>query len=191
MGEYTWAVIAIAFLALTFWFAHAPTPSIHGDIAVPTETHFHLWGTSDNADGSYQIRDNGTLVRAFHVRDNRVSELPHGPDAEGHHYATVYDRDLYLGKSGLDLGAWTGYGRLGEARHWQTGARYSPARFFYGTLAPDLAVSQDAAGIGITAFPPADYLGPFWSHLGLGVWYVAPFDGSNPGPVYGLSFSTR
>jgi hypothetical protein len=167
-----------------------PAPSIVGDVAVPTKTHFHLWGTSDNADGTYRVYDPvGKLVTAFHVRDNRVSELPRDKEST---YRTAYDRDLYALKSGFDVGVWSGYGDLGpDTDSWQTGLRYSPLRLLFGTVSADLALSRGAAGVGLSVYPPPDYVGPTWAHIGLGVWYVAPFDGSPAGPVYGLSFSTK
>jgi len=192
VGESTWAILAVALLGLVFWFSKTPPPTVNGDTAVPTKTVFHLWGTGDNADGTYRVLDPvGHPVVAFHVRDNRVSELPLDPGAE-HPYRTTYERDLYAAKSGLDLGAWTGIGDLGPNNHsWQTGIRYSPVRALFGTFSPDLALSRDAIGAGLSLYPPPDYVGHAWAHIGIGAWYMAPFDGSPPGTVYGLSFSTR
>ncbi len=195
MNEPIWAIIAIGFLAITFWFAHAPKPSIVGDVAVETQTRFHGWRGETDADGTYRIFDeHDQLAVAFHVRDNRVSELPLHRSAEpgARTYRSTYDRDFYLGQRNRDFGAWTGYARFGgNSPHWQTGVRYAPYRFLYDACSTDLTCSPDAAGVGVSIFPPADFLGDFWSHLGVGVWYMAPFDGGNPGLVYGVSFSTH
>lgn len=185
-----WAVAALAFLGLTFWFARAPAPTTLGDLPVDTSTHFHLWRSSTDADGTYQVRDpDGHVVAAAHVRYNRVSQVPLGGDKP---FSIHYDRDYYLIEPVFDLGAWTGYARFGgDNHHWQTGVRYSPLRVLWGTVGADLALSQDAAGAGISLFPPADYLGGSWHHAGLGAWYMAPFDGGSPSWVYGVSFSTH
>jgi hypothetical protein len=194
MSEPLWAAAGIGFLVLTFWYAHAPTPSIAGDVPVETHTHFHGWRGVSDADGTYRVFDERDhLAAAFHVRDNRVSEvpLPRSTEPGARTYRSSYDRDFYLGQRDLDFGAWTGYARTGSAPHWQTGVRYAPYRFLYDAVSADLACSPDVAGAGISVFPPADFLGDFWSHIGLGVWYVAPFDGGSPGFVYGVSFSTH
>ncbi len=193
MSEPLYAVVAIAFLACTFWFTHAPAPSIAGDVPVDTSAQFHLWRGASDADGTYEVRDaDGHPVSAFHVRYNRVSEVPLDRAADAPAYRGHYTRDYYLAEPALDLGAWTGYARFGDdTRHWQTGARYSPLRLLYGTISADIALSQDATGVGISVYPPPEYLGSPWNHFGLGAWYMAPFDGGSPSWVYGLSFSTH
>ena len=192
MSEAFWGLTAIGLIATTFWFSHTPAPSIAGDVTVPTTTRFHGWRGDKDADGTLQVFDDkNNLAAAFHVRDNRVSEIPTSRDPGEQHYRTNFERDFYLGQTDLDLGAWTGYSKLDGPRHWQTGVRYSPVRFLYDAVSADLAVSQSAAGAGISLFPPADSLGDFWRHVGVGVWYVAPFDGGSPGLIFGLSFSTH
>jgi len=193
MSEPLWAIAAVALLGVTFWFAHAPAPSIAGDVAVDTSTHFHLWRGANDADGTYQVRDGADqLVSAFHVRYNRVSEVPLDRPTDATPYHSHYDRDYYAAEPAFDIGVWTGYARFGgDNRHWQSGVRCSPLRLLYGTIGTDLALSQDAAGAGISLYPPPDYFGAPWEHFGLGAWYMAPFDGGSPSWVYGLSFSAH
>jgi hypothetical protein len=192
VSETLWGALAIGFIGTTFWFARTPAPSIAGDIAVKTETHFHGWRGENDADGTLRIFDDkDRVVSAFHLRDNRVSEVPVERNPDEPAYTARFDRDYYLGQHDLDLGVWTGYSKLDNLQHWQTGVRYSPVRVLYDSISADAVISQDAAGTGISLFPPADSLGDFWRHTGIGVWYMAPFDGGSPGLVFGFSFSTH
>jgi hypothetical protein len=100
-----------------------------------------------------------------------------------HRYPIDYD---------ADLGAWAGArvgGTDGESG-LDIGLRFSPVRFLYGSLAPDLLVSPKQAGLGVSLYPPAQTVGYKWQHFGLGLGYVADYDGGHGWIPY-LALSTR
>lgn len=103
--------------------------------------------------------------------------------------------DYYLADpTKLDLGAWAGYNTRGSdvrGGRFQAGARYSPVRLLYGIIAPDLVVSEDVAGAGVSVYPPERLVGRYLGHVGVGGWYVAPFAGGDAGWMFGLTFSTH
>ena len=191
-------ILAIA-VAITLWFSHAPAPTIHGDVKPDSSsTAYHGVRPDGAADGTLTISDDqGRVVAGVHVRHNRMSLEPLAPvaDADGttHRYVSAFERDVYLSDGDLDLGTVAAYSTADTPR-FQTGVRWGVHRFLYGITALDAVVLRDAAGAGISLYPPAEYLGdtwPGWSHFGIGAWYVAPYRGGHPGFAYGLSFSTH
>lgn len=196
-------ILAIA-VAITLWFSHAPAPTIHGDVKPDSSsTAYHEVRPAGAADGTLTIRDDqGRLVAGVHAAHNRMSldsdGTGSGPgyvDADGtvHRYTTALQRDVYLVDWGLDLGTVAAYSTA-DAPHFQTGVRWGAVRFLGGTIGVDVAAFRDVAGLGVSAYPPAEYLNDGWlnwAHLGVGAWYVAPYRGGHPGLAYGLSFSTR
>jgi hypothetical protein len=79
---------------------------------------------------------------------------------------------LYVG---LDVGTYMGVmlnGSLadGDSRV-DVGVRISDARVF-DLFSPDLLIGREAAGVGISVFPPAELFGHYWEHLGAGVGEV-------------------
>ena len=189
-AEVTVGAVLAAILGITVLYAQPPS-SVDGKSPVTTSSSFHLWRSEGEADGTISVRDgSGVVLGRYVLRDDGVFESPE--QAAGGPLHVSLTRDYYLGDPGFDLGAWTGYyrgGRNGDAL--QAGLRVSPARFLYGTLAPDLIVSADVIGAGVTVFPPTQLVGSHWRHLGIGAWYVAPFDGGAPGWAVGASFSIR
>jgi hypothetical protein len=194
------ALIAVA-VAITLWFTHAPAPSVHGDAKPDTSTTaFHVVRPAGAADGTVTVTDDqGRTVVGMHVRHNRVSfdkdgtgSGPGYTDADGtaHHFTTAFERDVYLSEWDLDLGTLAAYSTA-DAPHFQTGVRWGVCRLLYGTTALDAVALRDVAGAGISLYPPAEYCGDIWAHIGLGAWYVAPYRGGHPGFAYGLSFSTH
>jgi len=120
------------------------------------------------------------------------------PDAHGQFYTTSFTPDYYLAERTFDLGCFAAYrpsgrnvdqGRSSEA--FEVGLRYSPIRFLYGTVAPDALLTANAAGAGISFYPPERYVGPRWHHLGIEVGWVASLSGHSPdGWLAGISFTT-
>jgi hypothetical protein len=79
---------------------------------------------------------------------------------------------LYIG---LDVGTYLGVmlnGSLasGDSRV-DTGVRISDGRIF-DLFSPDLLIGREAAGVGLSAFPPAELFGHYWQHLGAGIGEV-------------------
>jgi hypothetical protein len=179
------------FIAVTLWF-NTPASSVNGQDPVETTAAFHLLRKDQMADGRFVVRDSaGALLGEYGIVGSQLFQTP--AQARDGHLEVSLVRDYYLAEPNFDLGTWAGYIPVDDpdVDHFQVGLRYSPCRFLYGTLAPDLAVSQDALGIGCSFYPPAQFVGPYWRHLGLGVWYVAPFADHDLVCLYGISFTTR
>lgn len=194
------AILAVI-VAITLWFHHAPVPTTIGDHKPDSSsTAYHGVRPAGAADGTLAIRDDqGRIVAGVHAVHNRMSLDPDGTgtgpgytDADGtaHHFTTAFQRDVYFIDWGLDLGTVAAYSTA-DTPHFQTGVRWGIGRYLYGTTALDAVVLRDAAGAGISIYPPAEYCGDEWAHIGLGAWYVAPYRGGHPGFAYGLSFSTH
>lgn len=102
--------------------------------------------------------------------------------------------DYYAYDRVNDFGTFAGYrpsARQTDDDTFEVGIRYSPIRLLYGTIAPDALLSRDSAGVGLSFYPPEQYVGTFFHHLGLEFGYMASLSGnSGPGYVVGLSFST-
>lgn len=170
-----------------------PPSTVDGKQPVTTNSAFHLWRSEGEADGTVSIRDaSGAVVGGYVLRDNELFERPeqaeHGP------LRVSLVRDFYFGDPGVDVGAFESYYRGGTAdtSAFQAGIRVSPARFVYGTVAPDLVVTPDAFGAGVSVYPPEQLVGRHWNHLGIGAWYLAPFDrAGSPGWAVGAAFSIR
>lgn len=105
-----------------------------------------------------------------------------------HRYPVDYD---------TDLGAWAGFrvaSGSGDNPEGETGLdiglRYSPVRFAYGIIAPDLLISPRQAGIGVSAYPPTKTVRYPFNKLGVGLGYLADYDGGSGWTPY-LSLSSR
>lgn len=119
------------------------------------------------------------------------------PRTSGQFYTVSFTPDYYLFERVFDLGCFAAYKPSGrdsgeyDDESFQAGLRYSPIRLLYGTIAPDALITEDAAGVGISFYPPARYVGPRWHHLGIEIGWMASLSGHSPdGWVAGLSFTT-
>lgn len=93
-----------------------------------------------------------------------------------------------------DLGAWVGF-RVGPRTGKRdigvdTGLRYSPVRYLYGVVSPDILASPRQVGVGVSIYPPAQSVAPIFQHTGLGISYLVDADGGSGWSPY-LSLSTR
>jgi hypothetical protein len=194
LGEALALALVATAVTITLWFSHAPAPTIRGDVQPDhSSTVYHGIRPEGAADGTFRVLDDADRdVAVFHVRHDRVSIEPPGPDESDpkRGYRTRYERDVYLWDSSLDLGTWAGYSSA-DTRRFETGVRYGIRRVLYGVVALDAVAGTQAAGAGFSCYPPAEYAGDAWAHLGLGIWYVAPYRGGRPGTVFGFSFSTH
>jgi hypothetical protein len=105
-----------------------------------------------------------------------------------------YNCARYLYDSGFDGGAFATYWVADRDDHgkFQVGARVSPCRFLYGTIAPDGLVSKDGIGYGASVYFPSEYFRyEFLDHVGIEVGRLHPFDGSGSGNLIGISFASR
>lgn len=186
-------------LGVAAWFAWTlvagllqPAPTITGKDAVHYEpTEYHLWRAPEDADGVFSLYDRATgrLAAEYPVADGVLHEAPKQRDAFP--FAATYAPSAYLGRWRFDAGGWAAATVAGSAGvHLETGVRVSPCRLAYGSIAPDLVLSDRAAGVGVSLFPPVRWVGEPWNHVGVGAWYLAPLGGSGrPGGALGLSLA--
>ncbi len=189
-GEYGAIFILVGIIGLTVFFS-APAGSIAGKDAVDTTSAFHLVRREYQTDGVLVVHGrDGALLGEFGLVDNQLYETP-AQARDGQIVATLR-RDYYLLDPSFDLGTWAGYcTQEFDGERTDIGLRYSPIRLLYGTVAPDIIAGEESVGFGFSVFPPARLVGNRWRHLGIGAWYAAPYDGGDPGLVFGLSFSTH
>jgi hypothetical protein len=194
------AAIVVVVLVLTLYVTHRTPTSIAGDKSVATTTHTALVLPPEHADGdltasfSYKDQDGieHTATGDVDVRHGRVyqsDEQRTASDKAGFKFQynrTVGLCDPYL----FDLGTVAGAAGLSGADRFQVGLRYSPVRLLYGTVAPDLILTKDAVGVGVSAYLPADEF-PNLSHWGLEVARLIPtHSGTKPANFVGIAFST-
>lgn len=197
-------------VAATFLFSHPPS-SVNGlDPVKQNEPHFHLLRHEKDGDGTLEIKSNldgrlGTLVldrgKLFEPSAVKLEpptslsgvELDTWKKTHESWYTTSFTPDYYLVESTFDLGCFGAYrpsGR-GHDQSFEVGFRYSPVRLLYGTVAADALLTRDAAGLGISIYPPEAYVGAKWHHVGIQLGWVASFAGDSPdGWLAGLSFTT-
>ncbi len=103
-----------------------------------------------------------------------------------------------------DLGAWAGFRVANNGTDesfssgdsddsgsgFDIGIRYSPVRFAYGVVSPDFLISTKQAGLGVSCYAPAQTVSYPYNKLGLGLGYLADYNGGSGWMPY-LSLSTR
>ncbi len=171
-----------------------PAPRI--DKATPAERgtpRFHLWRGENDADRSLGISDAGGGPRGRVLERDGLFY-----DEIGSPLKTTVVEDYYFGKTHWDLGAFAGFRPASRGHEgldpFTAGVRFSPCRLGYDVIAPDLVITNQWAGAGVSFFAPERFVGPDWKHLGLGFWYGYPFRGQADAPggwCTGLSFSIR
>ena len=194
------AAAAFALLVVcAAWSAQRAPPMLaDGATPVPTETKYYAFrGSSEPAvDADYRVLDGtGRLLVGLRVLDGEVyvapGSLSTGVTVTGHKSAFFVDQG---GAGSLpDLGTLVGAGSsdFGDG-HLHVGIRYSPIRLVYGLIAPDVTLTTDAVGAGVSVYPPVSAVGPEWHKLGIGVWYGVPFKGGGAAGWFGgLSYSIR
>ena len=110
-----------------------------------------------------------------------------------HEYVNGERKTLRRVSKPFDIGAYAGsrvYNDSGDENGLDVGVRYSPVRFAYGIIAPDLLFSPRQAGIGVSFYAPTQTVAPFYQHLGIGLGYFADYHGGSGWTPY-LSLSTR
>jgi hypothetical protein len=194
-------VVALVAVGVFFWVVVKNPPTVNGPAGtteIPTETTLSGIRGANDADSVITLTsrdEKRTSLGRLFVRDDRVFE-PDGSLEPRNLVDAKRERYAYLLQFGIDAGGWgAGYlGSLsddGDTRRVQYGVRFSPARIFYGAVAPDIVAGEESAGIGISVYPITDRCGRFWKHAGLGAWYLFPYDRrDNPAWSFGLSFST-
>lgn len=203
-GERVALCLLVLILASIFVF-HGKPSSLNGLTPVEHKApRFHLFRNQGEGDGTFDIKIPGVITDgassrsgSFVLYGGRLYE----DSKDTSDLRATFTPDYYFvdidPDGGLDLGTWAAYrkGSTEDTSGFQTGIRYSPVRLGWGIVAPDLVVSADVVGGGFSFYPPPQFVGGWWRHIGLGAWYTVPF-GDDTGLdssewSYGLSFTTR
>ena len=150
------ALALLAFVAFTLLQSKQVPPLPDGSKPVPTETNYHATPTTPRVDGEIVVKDPaGAELGRWYLDAGRVYAPPNS-GRPGVNLELI--RHQYLYDPGFDIGTFAGYGG-GDLPHFQVGVRLSPVRLAWGVLAPDVAFTSTAAGVGLSAYPPAAYFG--------------------------------
>lgn len=159
---------------------------------LPTKLELRMQKPSD-AEGEVIFKDPATGSELGRYALGIDGLLYENPDKPNTRIFAEYRPSSYLVSSHFDAGGFAGIGDFAgeDVRATQLGVRYSPGRLGFQWLAPDLVASTEAYGAGVSIFPSSRAVGYPWFRLGVGAWYMAPWDGGRPGLVFGISTSTR
>lgn len=196
-------IIGVVLLGVVAWTVFSsmtqPVPTIAGKDPVhydPVAFHWKWKGAQDGDQTlSLDSRSTGDRLGTYVGGGGVWHEEPEQASG-GALKASIRD-DLYLGRWGFDAGPVLAIADFGEARdganidNVQLGVRISPARILFDTVALDAVATNDAVGAGISVYAPERAVGPFWSSIGVGAWYVVPWDSrrGDPSPALGLTAS--
>lgn len=202
-GNFFPAVVIIgAFVGVLFWVGGSRAPDKGTQTALkPTDnTYLGIRNHDDKPESTLELTSPagehwGLSLYAGGVpyQEREQAEANGKSDKPGWSYKWTVHR--YPIDYDTDLGAWAGFrvSDSGKGDHngvFDVGLRYSPVRFAYGVIAPDLLLSPRQAGVGVSFYPPAQSVSYNLQHLGVGVAYMADFDGGTGWCPY-LSLSTR
>lgn len=184
------ALLLFAFVAFTLYQGRVANPLPDGSKPIATKTKLHVYPTTPRVDGEIIASDPaGAELGRWYLDAGRV----YVPVDTKPRINLSLVRHQYLYDPGLDLGTFAGYATSHSADlpGFQVGVRVSPARLAWGAVSPDVVITSSGFGAGLSAYPPGAYFGRWWDHIGVGAWYIEPFDGGSPSLVVGLAFSTR
>ena len=154
----------------------------------------HLIKGKDDGDASIALFDAHRQPAGHLLLDDG---WVYGPN-DGSVYPVITHHYYAIDATRWDVGAVCAYregGRGTDGGAIAGGLRVSPVRLLWGTVAPDIVVTEDWAGAGASAYLPRQIVGNAASHFGIGAWYGVPYGSSDrDGPAgwcFGLSFSIR
>jgi hypothetical protein len=174
---------------------HTPAPTLRGEVPIERiDTDFHLWNDGRKAEDRIQARDraSGKLLGDWDV-DERGVLNQHPAQAKDGLIILETVHEYYCARKWFDIGGWVGVvnTKSGDPPV-QLGIRLSPVRFFDGILAADAVSTEHAIGVGLSLYPPRGWSAePPWNRLGVGLWYVAAYNGGGSGLALGLSTTIR
>lgn len=192
--------VAIGVLALIIgamiFFMSAPVITVGNNVSLPTKTQFVTILPKDAANGVIKLETKKAIPAGISVDidvlNNGVSESKEqAASREQSGISATYTRYRPLvapayGFPFSDFGTFATY-KDGEVI---AGLRTSPARLLFGTISPDLLLSNKCAGVGLSFYASPDLFGSAYKHWGLGFGRLWPFShGDSYSAIY-LSFST-
>jgi hypothetical protein len=189
-------IVLVALIAYgVFTRGRSPGPSIRGEVAIPRDgTDPRLWQDGKGAEDRIRVRDrDGKFDPLFFDVDERG--VLHQTPEQARDGAVVVDyrHQLYGARAWCDIGAFAGVVGTKSGDHpTQVGLRFSPARFLDGAVAADAVATEHAIGAGVSVYLPRELgAAPPWNHIGVGLWYMAAYNGGGAGAALGLTITTR
>ncbi len=187
----------LAVIAWTLFSAHLqPPPTIEGKQPIhyaPSTIEF-IRKAKDGSGRLDIVDEKRTVLRSYVVdRGGVLNEDPNQAASGG--LRLVFTPNLPvidIGTVGaIDVGAFVAVPQHGHAP-LSIGLRLSPGRVGFDAVSPDLVITENAIGLGISVYPPARAVGYPWSHFGLGLWYLHSYRDDGPdGLAVGLTSSLR
>lgn len=186
----TWGVIALITYAVYVGLVAGPIGTVEGKKLVPTKSSPVLIARHSDIDHTVKITHvpSGDELILYvssgelYTDPETLQPLPHdnGPGklTMSPKWDAKVERQVPLLKVELDVGTYAGFimGASNGVSPFDVGIRVSPCRLFE-TFSPDLLIGREAAGFGISAFPPPEIFGHVWSHAGVGLGYVWEYAG--------------
>ncbi len=189
------AIGVMGLVALAFWLSGEAPPTLNGqDLIVPKHKNVHLIRSKGEVDGTLEVthKPSGDKFKTDFL-DNNHYQTP--AQEKSGKWDTSISRDFYFIDPGLDWGTYagwaTGHKKDPGDSDFKVGLRFSPARLMFGTVAPDLLIGSDAAGLGVSVYPPKSFFGGGWNHVGLGIGRIYDYDDHDPSTLLYLGFTTR
>ncbi len=179
---------AALLIGFTLYMNGNPPETINGKKIIQPTNEYHWIRKEDEVDGTLTVTHvpSGDEFTADLYSGN-FYQLP-GQSKDGT-WSPRVRRDRYLVDPGLDIGTYASVTFDGDS---DVGLRVSPARLAFGYLSPDLLISDDFVGVGLSLYPPREHFGNFWSHMGVGIGSLWDHrhSGDRDTALY-LSFTTR
>ncbi len=160
-----------------------PIQSVDGKVIVETKTRPVFIERHSDVDHTVTVTyvPTGDSLTLYESSGELYQDPPHLKPSNKNWDVHV-DRTVPVISQKWDVGTYVGLvmgpsvGSTGP--HVDTGVRLSPCRLF-DLLAPDLLIGREAAGVGISAYPPPEVFGHVFQHLGIGCGWVWSYDRGN------------
>ncbi len=174
------AVMAIAAWLIYISYVASPQESVEGKKLVPTKTTPVFIEKHNDIDHTITITHlpTGDTTTVFSSSGELYRDPPHLTPGDDKFKITVVRKVSVISQE-WDIGTYAGY-LMGppvgeEGSRIDVGIRVSPCRLF-DLVAPDLLFGRQAAGVGLSFYPPPEVFGHVFQHIGMGCGYVWSFD---------------
>ena len=188
-------VVLGLFAALVYFGSdgRAPDKGTQTALEVTDNSYLGLRNDDDRPDGTLEVFSPTGASWSTSVYDGGVlyQERAQRDAKDGWTYKYTVKR--YASDWRPDPGAWAGI-RAADDTNGESGIdigiRYSPVRYFYGVVSPDILVSTHQAGLGISFYTPSQTVHPLLQKFGIGLGYCADYHGSSGWTPY-ISLSSH
>lgn len=207
-GERIAIILAILVIGTTLFFAGPPTRTVENNVVLPTKTKFGVVSKEDQADATLHLVAKKDIKAGsfldIDILDGVLSESKEQVVARGQfgiEAEVTRNRDFFDPAWKFpfsDFGTFAGYAPDRKSEEGSDiddglvlGLRFSPFRTLYGTLAADILVSPNTAGVGVSAWLPSEHFGGVFSHWGVGYGHLWPTDSGSSSNIFYISFSVK